>query len=305
MPLNPQARAVLDVMATTGFKLAGDPAAVRAMIALTPRPQGEAVTAVEDRMVPANGAEIPVRIYRPDDARAAKPALIWFHGGGWVIGSLDGADFGCRMMANASGCVVISVDYRLAPEHKFPTAVDDCMGVTQWIAENGASLGVDGSRLAVGGDSAGGNLAAVVSQLARDAGGPSLSFQALVYPVTNYDYGTDSYRENAAGYLLERASMEWFWGHYLRSEADGASAKASPLRHTNLTGLPPAIVITAEFDPLRDEGETYAERLRAAGVPVEFMRFAGEIHGFYANPAIDEGSEAARLIGRAVGRALG
>ena len=305
MPLNPQARAVLDVMATTGFKLAGDPAAVRAMIALTPRPQGEAVTGVEDRTVPANGAEIPVRIYRPDDARAAKPAFIWFHGGGWVIGSLDGADFGCRMMANASGCVVISVDYRLAPEHKFPTAVDDCMGVTQWIAENGASLGVDGSRLAVGGDSAGGNLAAVVSQLARDAGGPSLSFQALVYPVTNYDYGTDSYRENAAGYLLERASMEWFWGHYLRSEADGASAKASPLRHTNLTGLPPAIVITAEFDPLRDEGETYAERLRAAGVPVELMRFAGEIHGFYANPAIDEGSEVARLIGRAVGRALG
>ena len=134
MPLNPQARAVLDVMATTGFKLAGDPAAVRAMIALTPRPQGEAVTAVEDRTVPTNGAEIPVRIYRPDDARAAKPAFIWFHGGGWVIGSLDGADFGCRMMANASGCVVISVDYRLAPEHKFPTAVDDCMGVTQWIA---------------------------------------------------------------------------------------------------------------------------------------------------------------------------
>lgn len=304
MPVNPQAQVVLDMMAATGFKLVGDPVAVREMLALTPRPQGEPVASVEDRAITANGAQIPVRIYRPESGPAVKPALVWFHGGGWVIGSLDGSDFGCRIMANASGCTVISVDYRLAPEYKFPTAVDDCLAVTKWVAENGPELGVDGARIAVGGDSAGGNLAAVVSQLARDGGGPAIAFQALVYPVTNYDFSTASYRDNAEGYLLERDSMEWFWGHYLRSDADGASTKASPLRHTNLAGLPPAIVLTAEFDPLRDEGEAYAERMRAAGVPVEARRYDGQIHGFFANPAIDDGSEAARHVGKAVARAL-
>lgn len=304
MPVNPQAQVVLDMMAATGFKLVGDPVAVREMLALTPRPQGEPVASVEDRTITANGAQIPVRIYRPESGPAVKPALVWFHGGGWVIGSLDGSDFGCRIMANASGCTVISVDYRLAPEYKFPTAVDDCLAVTKWVAENGPELGVDGARIAVGGDSAGGNLAAVVSQLARDGGGPAIAFQALVYPVTNYDFSTASYRDNAEGYLLERDSMEWFWGHYLRSEADGASTKASPLRHTNLAGLPPAIVLTAEFDPLRDEGEAYAKRMRAAGVPVEARRYDGQIHGFFANPAIDDGSEAARHVGKAVARAL-
>lgn len=304
MPVNPQAQVVLDMMAATGFKLVGDPVAVREMLALTPRPQGEPVASVEDRAITANGAQIPVRIYRPESGPAVKPALVWFHGGGWVIGSLDGSDFGCRIMANASGCTVISVDYRLAPEYKFPTAVDDCLAVTKWVAENGPELGVDGARIAVGGDSAGGNLAAVVSQLARDGGGPAIAFQALVYPVTNYDFSTASYRDNAEGYLLERDSMEWFWGHYLRSDADGASTKASPLRHTNLAGLPPAIVLTAEFDPLRDEGEAYAERMRAAGVPVEARRYDGQIHGFFANPAIDDGSEAARHVGKAIARAF-
>jgi len=304
MPVNPQAQVVLDMMAATGFKLVGDPVAVREMLALTPRPQGEPVASVEDRAITANGAQIPLRIYRPEGGPAVTPALVWFHGGGWVIGSLDGSDFGCRIMANASGCTVISVDYRLAPEYKFPTAVDDCLAVTKWVAENGPELGVDGARIAVGGDSAGGNLAAVVSQLARDGGGPAIASQALVYPVTNYDFSTASYRDNAEGYLLERDSMEWFWGHYLRSEADGASTKASPLRHTNLAGLPPAIVLTAEFDPLRDEGEAYAKRMRAAGVPVEARRYDGQIHGFFANPAIDDGSEAARHVGKAVARAL-
>lgn len=304
MPVNPQAQVVLDMMAATGFKLVGDPVAVREMLALTPRPQGEPVASVEDRAITANGAQIPLRIYRPEGGPAVTPALVWFHGGGWVIGSLDGSDFGCRIMANASGCTVISVDYRLAPEYKFPTAVDDCLAVTKWVAENGPELGVDGARIAVGGDSAGGNLAAVVSQLARDGGGPAIAFQALVYPVTNYDFSTASYRDNAEGYLLERDSMEWFWGHYLRSEADGASTKASPLRHTNLAGLPPAIVLTAEFDPLRDEGEAYAKRMRAAGVPVEARRYDGQIHGFFANPAIDDGSEAARHVGKAIARAF-
>ncbi len=304
MPLNPQAKAVLDVMAASGFVIGGDPATLRAMSAMAPRPEGEAVTAVTDRTIPANGADIPVRIYRSDAGTELKPALIWFHGGGWVIGSLDGADFGCRIKANTSNCVVVSVDYRLAPESKFPTAADDAFAVTKWVAEHGAELGIDGSRIAVGGDSAGGNLAAVVAQLARDANGPAITFQALVYPVTNHDFSTPSYAENADGYLLTRASMEWFWRHYLNSEADGASTKASPLRHTNLAGLPPALVITAEFDPLRDEGEAYAEKLRAAGVAVEAKRFDGQIHAFYANPAIDDGSAAARMVGKAVAAAF-
>lgn len=305
MPLNPQAKAVLDMMAAAGVEISGDPVALRAMMAMAPKPEGEAIASVVDRTISANGTEIPVRIYRSDTATELKPALVWFHGGGWVIGTLDSDEFGCRMIANASNCVVVSVDYRLAPESKFPTAADDAFAVTKWVAEHGADLGIDVSRIAVGGWSAGGNLAAVVAQLARDAGGPAIRFQALVNPVTNYDFGTASYSENAEGYGLTKAGMEWFWGHYLNSEADGASTKASPLRHTNLAGLPPALLITAEYDPLRDEGEAYAEKLRAAGVPVELKRYDGQGHTTWANPAIDDGSDQARRVGKAVGAALG
>ena len=305
MPLNPQAKAVLDVMAASGFELGGDPAALRAMMALAPRPEGEAVAQVEDRTIPANGAEIPVRIYRPDNSREPKPVLVWYHGGGWVIGSLDGSDYGCRIMTNAGGFVTISVDYRLAPEAKFPTAADDCYAVTKWVADNAAELGVDASRMAVGGDSAGGNLAAVVAILAKDAGGPDIKYQALIYPVTDFDFGTPSYAENANGYLLTKDSMVWFWGHYLNNEGDGGDFKASPLRREDLKGLPPATVITAEFDPLRDEGEAYAAKLKSAGVAVESKRYDGQIHGFYANPGIDEGQQAARDIAQAVAKALG
>jgi acetyl esterase len=196
------------------------------------------------------------------------------------------------------------VDYRLAPESKFPTAADDCYGVTKWVSEHAQELGVDANRLAVGGDSAGGNLAAVVSHMARDNGGPAIAYQALVYPVTNHSYETASYSDNADGYLLTRDSMVWFWNHYLNSEEDGKHPKASPLQHPDLSNLPPAFVITAEYDPLRDEGESYAERLRASGVDVKAKRFDGQIHGFYANPAIDEGQEAARMIGRVLAEAL-
>ena len=305
MPLNPQAKVVIDALATSGFTLEGDPAAVRAMAAAAPRPQGEDVGEVENRTIPVNGTNIPVRIYRPDRRQGAKPVLVWFHGGGWVIGSLDGSDYGCRMVTNASGCVVVSVDYRLAPEHKFPTAAEDCYAVTKWVSENARELSVDPNRLAVGGDSAGGNLAAVVSQMARAAGGPAIKYQALVYPVTNHDFGTASYRENAEGYFLTRASMEWFWGHYLRSASDGRDPRASPLLAENLAGLPPALVITAEFDPLRDEGEAYAEKLRAAGVAVESKRYDGQIHAFYANSLIDDGKAAAVMLGQRVRAALG
>jgi acetyl esterase len=305
MPLNAQAKVVLDMMAAAGFKLEGDPEAVRAMIAAAPRPAGEPVAEVEDRTIPANGTDLPVRIYRPDNSREPKPVLVWFHGGGWVIGTLDGADIGCRLMTNASGCVVVSVDYRLAPENKFPTPVEDCFAATKWVAENAEELNIDASRIAVGGDSAGGNLATVVALLARDAGGPDIHFQALVYPVTNFDFGTISYTENADGYLLTKESMVWFWGHYLQGEGDGESFRASPLRADSLAGLPPALVITAEFDPLRDEGEAYAAALLAAGVEVQHKRYAGQIHGFFANPGIDEGADAARDVGKAIAAALG
>ena len=304
MAVNPQAQAVLDMMAAANFQLDGDPQAVRDMMALTPRPPGEEVATVEDRTLPLNGESIPVRIYRPSADSKVRAVLVWFHGGGWVIGNLDSADFACRMLTNASGCVVVSVDYRLAPEHKFPAAADDCFAATQWVVEHADELGVDASKVAVGGDSAGGNLAAVVARLAKEAGGPAISYQALVYPVTNFSFATGSYKDNAEGYLLTRASMEWFWGHYLGNEGDGQHVKASPLLCADLTGLPPAIVITAEYDPLRDEGEAYADALRKAGVAVESKRYDGQIHGFFANPAIDDGAAAARQVGAALAKAL-
>lgn len=293
MPLHPQARAVIDIMAKMGLSIGGDPVQLRRTLASFPRPQGEAVGGVVDRTVPGPAGDVPVRIYTPMGlVDRAAPALVWFHGGGWVIGDLDGADFNCRAMANRSGCRVISVDYRLAPEARFPAAVEDSFAVTAWVAANPDATGIDPRRLAVGGDSAGANLATVVAHLAKARGGPSLAFQALIYPVTDHGYDTPSYRENAEGYLLTREAMVGFWNHYLSGPDDGANPLASPLRAADLSGLPPALVITAEFDPLRDEGEAYAARMRAAGVPVEAVRYHGQIHGFYGNAAIDDGRAA-------------
>lgn len=184
--------------------------------------------------------------------------------------------------------MVVSVDYRLAPEHKFPAAAEDSYAAAKWAAENAASIGVDPSRIAVGGDSAGGNLAAVVALMARDKHEISIAYQMLIYPVTNHSYATESYTENADGYLLTKDSMEWFWNHYLRNEEDGKNPYASPLQAKDLSGLPPALVLTGEFDPLRDEGEAYAERLKEAGVPVEAKRYDGMIHGFFWMPGVLE-----------------
>jgi acetyl esterase len=304
MVLHPQAKAVVDVFDQFGITLTGPSAqAVRDQLAGFPRPEGQPVAHVEDRKIPGPAGEIPVRIYNPEGPDP-KPVLVWYHGGGWVIGDLEGADFGCRMMANAAGCVVVSIDYRLAPEHKFPAAADDCFAATKWVAENAASFGGDPARLAVGGDSAGGNLAAVVSQMAKAGGGPAISFQLLVYPVTDFGYHTQSYRDNAKGYLLTMESMEWFWNHYLNTTADGENPKASPLRAPDLSGLPRALVITAEFDPLRDEGEAYAGRLMEAGVPTSAVRFNGMIHGFYANGAIEDGINSLNLAADHLKRAL-
>jgi len=235
----------------------------------------------EDRTVPGPAGPIPVRVYRPENASGA--ALVYFHGGGWVLGSVVSAHGVCATLARGSRCTVVSVDYRLAPEHPFPAAVDDAWAATTWVLEHGAELGAPGP-VAVGGDSAGGNLAAVVALRARDRQLP-LAFQLLVYPVTDADLDTASYRENAEGYWLTRAGMEWFWDQYI-PEGDRFHPDASPLRAEDVSGTAPALVITAEYDPLRDEGEAYARRLEEAGVPVTVSRYDGLIHAFFRTPAV-------------------
>jgi acetyl esterase len=306
MALDPQAQAVLDQLAALGIPdfTTLEPQAARQLSNVLP-PSPPEVASVQDRKVPGPAGEIPVRVYTPEGS-APFPGLVYFHGGGFVICGLDSHDGVCRELANESGCVVVSVDYRMAPEARFPAAPEDCYAATCWVAENAGEVGVDALRLAVGGDSAGGNLAAVVSLMARDRSGPALRHQLLVYPVTDCSFSTASYLENAEGYMLTREMMEWFWGHYLGSEGDGTHAYASPLRAEKLSGVPPAHLITAEFDPLRDEGEAYAERLRAAGVAVTGKRYDGVIHGFFSmSDAIDAGRAAIREAGREMRLALG
>jgi acetyl esterase len=310
MPLDPQAQAILDQIAEAGLPQSSDlpvDEARRMMIErrklvnATPDPVGR----VENRAIPGPGGEIPVRIYAPSGA-GPFPILVYFHGGGWVLGTLDTHDALCRALTNAAECLVMSVEYRLAPEHKFPAAAEDAYAATRWAASNGDALGGDGSRLAVGGDSAGGNLAAAVTLMARDRGGPSLTHQLLIYPVTDRSFETRSYRDNADGYMLSRGDMIWFWDHYLSDEADADNPYASPLRAEDLRGLPSATVITAEYDPLRDEGEAYATRLREAGVSVASTCYPGMIHGFLANLAvIDAGKQAVRASGQALSAAFG
>lgn len=265
----------------------------------------EPVAHVENRTIPGPAGAVPVRIYRAADIATPAPALVYFHGGGWVIGDLDSHDNFCRALANRTDAVVVSVDYRLAPEHRYPAAAEDCYAATRWVAEYGAAIGVDGARIAVAGDSAGGNLAAVVALLARDRGGPSLRHQVLIYPVADHDFETPSYRDNATGYLLTRASMQWFWNHYVPDETQRGEVHASPLRAEKLVGLPAATVITAEYDPLRDEGEAYGARLREAGVATVATRYDGQVHGFVSLfEVFDQGKLAIEQIASALRAAL-
>jgi acetyl esterase len=284
MPLDPGLKLVLDQLAANpGPQLHELPVAQARTFfeqMQLPRPELK-VASVEDRRIPGPAGEIPVRIYQPD-GKAPLPALVYFHGGGWVIGSLETHDASCRELANRVGCVVISVDYRLAPEHRYPAAAEDCFAATKWAAENADALGVDPKRIAIGGDSAGGNLAAAVALMARDRRGPALRHQLLIYPVTDADFTRASYRENAEGYLLTTKAMEWFWGHYVPDAAQRKESYAAPLQAKDLAGLPPAFVITAEYDPLRDEGEAFASRLQEAGIPTTAKRYDGAIHGFFA-----------------------
>jgi acetyl esterase len=251
------------------------------------------VARVDQLKIPGPAGSIPARLYVPD-GQGPFPVLVYFHGGGWVIGTLDTHDTCCRELARSAGCAVLSVDYRLAPENKFPAAAEDAYAATSWVAGQGGSLNIDPTRIAVAGDSAGGNLAAVVSLMARDRGGPRLCYQALVYPVTNHSFTTPSYRENADGYYLTLEKMIWFWNQYLPDEASGRNPYASPLQASDLSSLPPALVITAGYDPLRDEDDDYANRLRAAGVPVKVSRYDSMIHGFFIMGALVDQTRAAR-----------
>jgi acetyl esterase len=283
MPLDPQAQRVVDQMAALNLKPVEEstPAEARDSIRVRTAALGpfEDVAAVADHRVPVAGGEVTVRAYSPGGS-GPHPALVYYHGGGWVIGDLDTHDGLCRSLTNAARCAVLSVDYRLAPEWKYPVAVEDSYAALTWVVANAARLGIDPRRVAVGGDSAGGNLATVMALMARERRGPALVHQVLIYPVTDHRLDTPSYVENATGYVLTREGMRWFWNHYLAREAEGREPHASPLRAPSLAGLPPALVITAECDPLRDEGEAYAARLRDAGVPVTLTRYSGMFHGF-------------------------
>ena len=257
--------------------------------ALTPEPPEVALA--EDGAFAGDAGEVPVRYYRPLGSATgeALPVMVFYHGGGWVIGDLDTHDVICRTMANAGGFAVISVDYRMGPEHKFPAAVDDAFAALRWVAAGAGGRAIDPGRIAVGGDSAGGNLAAVVSILARDAGGPGIAFQGLIYPATNLDRDTQSHIDFAEGHLLTAKSQVWFQDLYLRSPADRDDWRTSPIKHADLSNLPPALVVTAGHDPLRDEGLAYAERLEEAGVGAEYSCYESQIHGFVTmGKVIDE-----------------
>ena len=285
--LDPQARSLLQLIEERGVPpfhlLAPDEArrTYRERRFFT-QPAPPDVASVVDVKADGPAGPVPLRVYRPlgsaADARLA--VLVYFHGGGFVIGDLDTHDVLCRQIANESGCAVVAVDYRMAPEHPFPAAVEDCIAATRWVHRQAAALGLDATRLAVGGDSAGGNLAAVVSLAARDAGEPAIRFQLMIYPATDARCTAPSHRINGAGYLLTSETIDYFMGHYFAERAHRADWRASPLLRGDLSNLPPSLVLTAGYDPLRDEGLAYAQRLSEAGNRATQVCFERQIHGF-------------------------
>lgn len=283
MTLNPQVEALLGFFAQMPpvDYATITPEALREMnkpMQMGPPP---AVAEVRDLTMDLPGRSIAARLYLPEGPGETPPLVLFYHGGGWVIGSIESHDATARAIAAASGAAVLSVEYRLAPETKFPGPLDDCYDALVWAAGHAAELGIDAARLAVAGDSAGGNLAAAVAIRARDEGGPKLTHQLLIYPVTDADFANGSYTENAEGYFLTTQMMQWFWTQYVDDHGD-PHPHAAVLRHDNLAGLPPATVLVAQYDPLRDEGLAYAEALKAAGVPVETELAPGMIHGFFS-----------------------
>jgi acetyl esterase len=297
MPLDPQAAVLLETMAkmNAGRPLLheGTPEEARvAYAANIPPTPDEPLASVEDRTIPGPAGPLRLRVYRPL-GEGALPAVVYCHGGGWVMGSIESHNALCHSLASRSGCVVAAVDYRLAPEDPFPAGLDDCVAAVQWVVDNAGDLGVDPGRVAVGGDSSGGNLAAAACLVARDRGGPPIAFQLLIYPVLAFGYDTPSYAENAEGYFLTEVAMRWFSDQYLGRPEDATDPYAAPLLATDLAGLPPAHMVTAEFDPLRDEDEAYVDVLAAAGVPAGLHRYEGMIHGFVRMAgALDQGKAA-------------
>ncbi len=308
MPLHPQVVHLLHVLAQTGGKPLEEstPAEARAgdwsrdFVGPT-----EDVASVVHTFIPGPTADLPARIYTPEGT-APRGAIVYFHGSAFTVSNIGLADSPHRAIANRTGCVVVAINYQKAPEHKFPTPLDDAYAATQWVHDNAEALGVDPTRIGVGGDSAGGNLAAAITLRARDENGPSIAFQLLLYPVVEAQSTFPSMSENAEGYMLSSAGVRWAWEQYLASPEDGANPLASPLRAPDLAGLPPAIVLTAEFDPLRDEGEAYAQRLVDAGVPTVHRRYDGMIHGFLWTAGVVDGSkELLDDLGRDVRSVLG
>jgi acetyl esterase len=311
MSLDPIMKAFLDQMAAVpGPKMwelgAPDARATFQALMQLAGPKDVPIGKIVNVTAPGPGGDISLRIYTPVAAGGEPlPTLVFYHGGGFVIGDLDTHDGLCRMIANESAARVVAVDYRLAPEHKFPAAVDDAYAALVWIEANAAELGVDANRLAVGGDSAGGGLAAVVAQMAKEKSGPKLAFQMLLFPVTQIGAETRSMRERAAGYFLEKATLDWFFNHYLDAGADKSDLRMSPLQASDLSGLPPAYVMVAGFDPLHDEGVAYAGKLRAGGVSVTVADYPDLVHDFiYLQAVLPQAGEAVRAASAALRGAL-
>jgi acetyl esterase len=308
MPVNAQIQGILDLIKSRNVPPHYMLSPADARVAML---KGRAITVgpevklprIEPLAIPGPAGTIPARLYAASAARNL-PVLVYFHGGGWVIGDLDSHDDLCRRLAVESGCLVIAVDYRLAPEHKFPAAPDDAFAATRWIAANAAKLGGDAARLAVAGDSAGGNLATVVCILARDGGGPAIKFQLLIYPAVTHDFTSPSCRAHGTGYILTLAGMQWFWNHYLRMPSDALDLRAAPIRAPSLKGLPPAHIVIAEFDVLRDEGEDYARALDLAGVPTTMVRYDGMIHAFATMSVVTRTLEIVKDMGQVLKKAL-
>ena len=303
MALDPESQRLIDLMAAANrpaWNTLSAQAARDLYLSLRPGAQGPrpAEVTVVDRTIPGPAGELAVRLYRPASAPAdAKlPALVYAHGGGWVFGNLDSHDVLCAQFALEAGIAVFHVDYRLAPEARFPGAFDDVVAALKWVAANGASVGIDPTRLAIGGDSAGGNLAAAVSLWARDHGGPKLLMQLLAYPVTDAVARAESYRHFEDGYGLNAVTMEWFFDHYTPDRTSRGDWRVSPLRAASLAGLPPALVVTAGYDPLRDEGRAYAWRLQQEGTQADLVEFGGMLHGFLSSPMLLHGARRGTTI---------
>ena len=287
MPLDPQAETVIGLVKQSGlpefWQLTPGQAREQYLLRVGKLAVREPIFRTQDRAIPGPGSELPIRIYQPRESKPGEllPVLVWFHGGGFVIGNLDTHDSACRMLANQGDCLVVAVDYRLAPESKFPAAVEDSMAALRWVALHAREVGGDPERIAVGGDSAGGNLAAVCALLARNEGYPRVAFQLLIYPCTAPEPETASHRKFAEGYVLTRNTITWFYKQYVRSPKEFHDFRFAPLVADDLSNLPPALVLVAGFDPLRDEGVDYARRLIEAGNRVTLANYEGMIHGFY------------------------